>query len=141
MPVNPRPIVGDILMGRLTFTATTAATTLITVPAGRTWVGHVGASVACALTAAVTNAGRASAVISTAGTGVTPAAGDVFGVDALSGANAATGVVGNGSANSGSMPLTVAAPAGNSVTVQVACTCTGTTSRVDAYASGQLVPQ
>lgn len=142
LPVSaPTPLAADVLAGRQVFTATTAATTLITIPAGRTWVGQVGASVATSVVAAATTAGRASAEISTAGTGVTPGAGVYLGVDALQGANAATGTVGGGNSNFGSTPLTVVAPAGNAVTVQVACTVTGTSGRVDAYASGALVAQ
>ena len=142
LPVSPpTPVAADILAGRQAFTATTAATTLITVPAGRTWVGEVGASCASSVAAANATAGQALAEISTAGTGVTPAAGVYFGVDALQGANSATGTVGGGAANFGSMPLVVIAPVGNGVTVQAACTIAGTGGRVAAYASGALVAQ
>lgn len=142
LPVDmAKPDAANVLTGRVATTATTAATTIVTVPAGRTWVGTVGASVSCAVTAATATEGRASAVISTAGTGVTPAAGVYLGVDAVAGANAATGTTGNGAANYGSAPLAVVAPAGNAVTIQVATTNTGTVARVDAFASGMLVAQ
>ena len=134
-----QPLAADMLCGRQSFTATTAATTLVTIPAGRTWVGHVGASVAVSIAAASSTAGRASAELSTAGAGATPAAGVYLGVDALAGANAATGAVGTQAANYAAAPWTVVAPAGNAVTIQVATTCTGTTTRVDAHATGALV--
>ena len=129
----------NILHGYLNFTSTTGATTLITVPAGRTWVGHIGASVACRLTAASAANGRATATFTTAGTGVTPAAGTVLVIDSMAGTNAATGVTGTQDSNFGSIPFTIVAPAGNSVTIAVAATATGTGPTVDAYASGALV--
>lgn len=141
LPVSPpAPAAADVVAGRQASTATTAATTLVTVPAGRTWVGEVGASVSVSVAAAAATAGRASAEISTAGAGATPAAGVYLGVDALTGANATTGTVGTQAANYACAPWTVVAPAGNAVTIQVATTHTGTTSRVDAYAVGALVP-
>lgn len=139
MPIEAAiPSAADIRNGRVAVAATTAATTLLTVPAGRTWVGEVGASVACTTYPNGTTAGLASAVISTAGAGVTPAAGNVFGVDAMTAQNLSTGGSGIGNSNFGSMPLTVVAPAENDVTIQVAATITGTAGRVDAFASGKL---
>lgn len=133
-----RPTATDILAGRQTFTSTTGATTLITVAAGRTWVGYIGASVSCAEVAAGTAAPIATATFTTAGTNVVPAAGTYAVVDARAGANAATGVVGDGCANFGSYVWTVVAPAGNSVTIQVASTNAGTTSLVEAAAYGVM---
>lgn len=133
------PVAANILNGFQSFTVTTAATTLLTVPAGRTWVGEVGATCSVGVAAASVTAGQARVVFATAGAGVTPAAGTVGGCEALAGANAATGTVGsNGSART-RMPLTVIAPAGNAVTVTVATTQAGTASRVDAWASGALI--
>jgi hypothetical protein len=125
--------------GFQTFTATTGATTLLTVAAGRTWVGTVGAACAVGIAAASATAGQARAVFATAGTGVTPAAGTVLAVEAKAGANAATGTVGSNGARTATMPLTIIAPAGNSVTVTVATTQAGTASVVDAWASGRYV--
>lgn len=140
LPVSSAVVVAsDILDGRQAFTATTAATTLITVPAGRTWSGRIGASVSCTNSAAVGVLAHASAKFSTAGGGVTPAAGIYFGVDALAGANVAAGLSGTQGSNFGSAPLVVVAPVGNAVTIQVASTNVGTTSNVDAFASGQLL--
>lgn len=128
----------NILTGTFNVLATTAATTVITVPAGRTWVGTVAISCACATAAAGTTAGQARAVVTTAGTGVTPA-GTVVACDARNGANAATGTVGSQAANSLSVPLTVIAPAGNSVTVQAASTIAGSAASVDVACVGALV--
>lgn len=140
LPVLPgAPTAANSLTGYQTFTSTTGATTLITVPAGRTWVGTIGAACSVAVAAAAATAGQARAVFTTAGTNVTPAAGTVFAIETRAGANAAAGTVGSESSSSLSMPLTVIAPAGNTVTVQVASTQAGTNSIVDAWASGNLI--
>lgn len=133
-----RPATGDILDASLSHTATTAATTIITVPAGRTWVGYIFISCAVGIAAASTVAGQARGVISTAGTGPFPAAGNYFPVEAKCGANAATGTVGMSGNNSGAVIMTVTAPAGNSVTVQGTTTITGTAGAVDYSAIGNL---
>lgn len=128
-----------VLAGYQSFTATTAATTLVTIPAGKTWTGTVAVSAACAETAAATVVPNALGVISVAGAGATPAAGNYFGVQATSGANATTGTVGSGGSNFGSLPMIVVAPAGNAVTIQVTVTVAGTAGRVDASAFGTTV--
>ena len=133
------PLAADILSGRQAFTATTAATTLVTIPAGRTWSGQIGASVTCSVAAGTTVPGQASAQISVAGTGSTPIAGIYLGVDTRVGAGLATSVNGAQSANFASAPIIIAAPAGNSVTVQVASTNTGTAALVDTFALGRLL--
>lgn len=138
LPTGPQSTTANILAGYQTFTSTTAATTLITVPQGRTWVGTVGASCSAQEAAAGTVAAQARAVITTAGTNVTPAAGTYLAVEAKVGANAAGGTVGAQGNNAAWIPLVVVAPAGNSVTVQVASTNAGTASVVDAFASGML---
>jgi hypothetical protein len=128
----------DILSGFQTFAATTAATTLITIPAGRTWVGTISVSVACQNAAANAATAQATGVVTTAGAGVTPAAGSYFRCDALAGANVAAGLVGDSGDNFLSSPFTVAAPVGNSVTVQVAATVSGSSGQVSASAIGAL---
>lgn len=144
-PTNPlqvstaAPVAANILNGRQAFTATTAATTLVTVPAGRTWVGRIGASVACTTGPTATTAGQASAVFSVAGAGATPT-GNQFAVDAMTAGNQATGGPGTANSNFGQALLTVIAPAGNTVTIQVTTTVTGTGGRIDAHASGELLP-
>jgi hypothetical protein len=59
--------------------------------------------------------------------------------EAKAGANALTGLVGTQGSNNQTMPLTVIAPAGNSVTVQATTTLAGTASVVDSWASGALI--
>lgn len=135
--VQGAPASSNILNGYASSTATTAATTLISVPAGRTWKGKIGASCAVSTAAASTVAGQALAVFSVAGSGAVPA-GNVFGVEALCGANAAAGTVGSQNSNFGDADLVVAATGAGAVTVQVTTTQAGT-SRVDAFATGRLV--
>ena len=133
-----RPATTDILVGYQTFTSTTGATTLITVPAGRTWVGTLSANCACQEVAAGTAAAQARCVFSTSGATVTPAAGSYFAVEAKAGANAASGLVGTQAANFGSTPFTVTAPVGNTALIQVTVTIAGTAGVVDASAIGNL---
>lgn len=129
----------DILCGRIATTATTAATTLITIPAGRTWTGTIGASVALSIAAGTTAAGQATAQISVAGTGAAPTPGIYLGVDARVGAPLATSTAGAQSSNFASAPITAIAPAGNAITIQVATTNVGTSALVDVFALGKLL--
>lgn len=123
-----RPTATDILVGYATVTATTGTTTLITVSAGRTWVGTLCASVDGNKAAAVTGNGLVNATFLTTGTNVVPAAGTYFGVSASIGANAATGTVGTQGSNQGCTPFTTVAPAGNTTTINYVTTCTSTTA-------------
>lgn len=138
--ISGAPGAADIVSGHQEFTATTAATTVITVPAGRTWVGSIAIACDVALDAAVTTQGRAIATVTTAGAGVTPAAGTYFSPEARAGANATAGLVGTQGATSLVVPdFYVVAPAGNAVTVQAAATITGTAGRVSVSAIGRLI--
>lgn len=132
------PAAADILNGYRSTTTSDAATAFLTIPAGRTWVGTVGLAVSVTTPAASPTAGQALGVISIAGVGATPA-GDVFGVEARSGANAATGTTGDSGNNTGTMPLTVIAPAGNAVTLTLTTAVAGSGPRAIAFASGSLV--
>lgn len=123
-----RPATGDILDGYATVTATTATTTLVTVSAGRTWIGQICASVDGNKAAAATGNGLVNATFLTTGTNVTPAAGTYFGVAGSIGANAATGTVGTQISNQGCSTFTTTAPAGNSTTINYVTTCTNTTA-------------
>ncbi len=123
-----RPTAADILDGRAAVTATTGTTTLITVSAGRTWVGTLCASIDGNKAAAATGNGLVDAAFLTTGTNVTPAAGTWFDVTGSIGANAATGVVGTQIANSNCTPFTTVAPAGNTTTINYVTTCTNTTA-------------
>ena len=133
------PATADIISGRQAFIITTAATTLITIPAGRTWYGQIGASVTCSVAAGSTVPGQASAQISIVGTGAVPTPGIYLGVDTRTGAALSTSVNGAQSANFGSAPIIIAAPAANSVSVQVTSTNSGTSALVDAFALGKLL--
>ncbi|TFD58049.1 hypothetical protein E3T43_07325 [Cryobacterium sp. Hh7] len=133
------PTPSDIVSGRKSFSITTVATTLVTIPAGRTWSGQIGASVSCSVAAGTTVPGLASAQISIAGTSSAPAAGIYLGVDARAGAGLSSSANGAQSANFASVPIVIAAPAANSVSVQVASTTSGTSALVDAFALGKLL--
>ncbi len=133
-----RPTASDIIAGTLAHTSTNAAATIVTVAAGRTWVGVVSISCDVGIAAASPTAGQALGVVTTAGTGVVPAAGTYLACEARAGANAATGTVGAQGANSNSIPMTVVAPAGNAVTIQGTTTIAGTAGRVDYAAFGVM---
>lgn len=133
------PLAANILNARVQTTSTTAATDLITIPAGRTWKGVLAASCASSVIAGSATAGSAAVSFSTAGTNVVPAAGIIFTVDCRVGANNVTGLDGAGAANFGSLPVVIIAPAGNAVTVQYATTNTGTLAITAATAFGMLL--
>jgi hypothetical protein len=105
---------------------TNVAGTLLTIPAGRTWIGVI------SITASLVNAAGAAAAsarptISTAGAGVIPAAGTILGCD-LSVAISAAAANGNQDSNSVSQRLVVIAPAGNAVTLTTAASTSTTAS-------------
>ena len=132
------PAAANVLDGFNTTNATQAATTLITVPAGRTWVGTVTINCTAFANAASAVGATGTGIISTAGAGVTPVAGNYLRCDASVGGNAAGGTVGDGDANNTTSPMVVAAPAGNSVTIQIASTVAGAAGQVSASAIGLL---
>lgn len=132
------PLAANVLNGYRADTATTAAATIATVPAGRTWIGTITISCDVGEDAAGAVAGRAQGIVTTAGTGVTPPAGSLIDCEARAGANAATGTVGSSGANSNQSRAVVIAPAGNSVTIQAASTIAGTNGRVSFSAIGEL---
>ena len=136
-----RPIVGpadaDINVGYLSHTSTTGATTLLTVPAGRTWAGTVTIVAAVAKDAAATTTAQARAVIATAGTGVVPAAGTILACEAKAGANAVGGVTGSQGGNSIAARVVVRAPVGNAVTLTLVSTVAGTAGVLDVSAIGE----
>jgi hypothetical protein len=139
VPVIPSsPTAANILNGFVNLVASNGGTTLLTVPAGRTWQGQLGMVCAIANAAAASTAGRARGVISTAGTGVIPTAGTVLAVDAKAGANAATGTVGSQGQSSTVINATIVAPVGNAVTLVLVTTVAGTVGSIDAFAIGAL---
>lgn len=129
----------DILDGFQTFAVTTAATTVIAVPAGRTWQGNVAISCAVDNTAAAVPTGAAVAVVSTAGAGVTPAAGSYIRCDALAGGGAAGGTVGEQASATMVVPFVVVAPVGNVVQIQATATIAGSGGQVSVSAIGALL--
>lgn len=132
----------DLLYGYASFTANATASLLLTVPAGRTWEGSFFASVSAAEAAAGTALAEASVTFATAGIGVVPAAGTYWGIPCLAAQNASGGTVGTDDANSDTIEIPgITAPPGNSVTVTVTVTISGTAGRVDASAVGGLIPQ
>lgn len=100
-PYTPATV--DVLTGAATVTNSAVETTLITIPAGRTWVGTVNVDTVWTGTASTA---VKFAHVRTLGTNVTPAAGTV-----LLRVNTTT------AGNNQSGPVTVTAPVGNTVTV------------------------
>lgn len=134
------PAAADIVAGHQAFTATTAATTVITVPAGGTWRGSISLSCDASRVAAATTAAQALGEVTIAGAGSTPAAGTYVSCEARAGANAATGTTGTQAANTVTVPeFVVVAPAGNAVTVQATATIDATNGRVSCSAIGRLL--
>lgn len=132
------PAAASILAGSQSYTATQVATTIITIPAGNTWVGKVSISASVANTAGTgTTAGQALGVVTTVGAGTTPAAGQQFDCEARAGANAATGTVGSQGANSCTIDLIVSCASGT-CTLAGASTQAGTASRVSFSAAGRI---
>lgn len=134
----PDPQGINILDGFSSVAATQAATTFLTIPAGREWQGVVSLNCAVGVAAATAAAGQATGIVSTAGAGVIPAAGSILRCDALAGANAAGGTVGSNDSTYVSTPLTVVAPAANAVQLQLATTVAGTAGVVNVTAVGAL---
>jgi len=132
------PAAASILVGHQAQTATTAATTIITIPAGSTWYGTVTVSADVGVAAASATAGQALGTVTTAGAGVTPAAGTVHTCEARAGANAATGNVGSQGNNSCKIEMYINCASGT-CTLQGASTQAGTASRVSFSASGRLL--
>jgi hypothetical protein len=138
--INPGiPVSGDILSGN----STTNNGTIITIPAGRTWVGSINISGSVVIPAAQANAADARPNVTSQGTNVTPAAG-TFLAKAICqvGANAAAGTVGGSSQNSLCVyPVYVQSPSSNSTSLQFSFTVTGTgaTGLFSASANGILL--
>lgn len=135
----------DILTGIVSHTATTAATTIITIPGnllppGRTWKGSITISVDVAVAAASAVAGQALGEVSISAGGSSPAPGTYWRCEARCGANAATGTAGSQAANSITIPdVEIINTSGGNITLQLTSTITGTNGRVDAMATGKLI--
>ena len=131
------PTAASIRAGSQSYTATQAATTIITIPAGNSWVGDVMISASVSTVAGTATAGQALGVVTTTGAGTTPAAGQVMDCEARNGANGATGTVGSQGNNSCRLTMIVNCASGT-CTLAGATTQAGTNSRVSFSASGRL---
>lgn len=131
------PQASNIVAGSQSYTSTQAATTIITIPAGTTWVGEVSISASSSTVAGSATAGQALGVVTTTGAGTTPAAGQVMDCEARNGANAATGTVGSQGNNSCRLTMAVNCASGT-CTIAGATTQAGTASRVSFSATGRI---
>jgi hypothetical protein len=131
------PTAANILSG-IVIGQGAGTTTIITIPAGRTWQGEIDVSCACDNAAAAVGEGRQYGNISLSGAGSSPPPGNLFEVRALAGANAATGTVGSQGNNFGKWSGIIVAGA-NPVLVQLISSGAGTTNLSDASASGVLI--
>jgi hypothetical protein len=104
-----KPGTPNILSSGVAVTNSVAATVLITIPAGRTWYGSI-----CVNANNLVGASGSDsfAMVTTAGTGVTPAAGTKLAYGTATGSSG-----GQGAGLSG--PTYVTAPSGNAVTLMV----------------------
>lgn len=111
-----------------------AGGTIITIPAGRTWIGNVVVS-ATAIVASGGAAVHANARVSVVGAGAQPPAGDYLRCDVSAPASIAA-AIGTGAANSVTGEMIVSAPDSNSVSLVL--NATGT-SQQSASANGGLM--
>jgi hypothetical protein len=133
------PPAADVLDGQAQ-RPSAGTTTILTVPAGRTWVGEVGLSLS-ASNEPVTATGLVTAEIATAGVGVTPPAGQNCAVSVALPSTVTGALSGVSGTAQNVMPLTVIAPAGNAVTITIVVPAvTGTISQFSAwgFATGLL---
>lgn len=140
-PGTTTPTTANVADGFVNVVAA-GTTTLVTVPAGRTWVGYVGCSCAITNAGAATTLGAIGAAITTAnGTGTaTPAAGSYARCDAEVGAQVAGGTVGEGAdAAIAAQRLVVIASAGGTALIQLAVTVSNGAGPVaSGWAIGEL---
>lgn len=122
---------GQILDNSATAANTAAAQTLLTIPAGRTWMG----SIALAATNSTAGGSTATASIATAGTNVVPAAATVLLRVHCSTVGTVAGLA---SQNNEIADVLVSAPAANGVTLTLT-NSTATTFTSDATAVGILL--
>lgn len=124
--IDTIPVDADVLSGSANVANSVTVTTVITVPAGRTWKGCVSAS--GAFTSITATATAHGILVKTAGTNPVPAAGTVVCSLTSAGAQGAAGSI-------VMSDVVVKAPVGNSVTIQMtnasattwtgSVTCTG----------------
>jgi hypothetical protein len=133
------PASANILVGHVAHTATTAAATIITIGAGKTWVGTITVTANVYNTAVTgTTAGQAQGLIATTGANTVPAPATVVSCEARVGANTATIGGGVGDAVTVTVPMVVTTGA-SGATITLASTIAGTGGRVAAMCSGYLI--
>jgi hypothetical protein len=128
----------NILQGRLGATTNQVAVTLLTIPAGRIWVGQLTIGCAASDNAATTTIASSICTIAVAGAGSIPAAGTIFSLGALSGGNTATGLTASSASNAATISVVVAASTAGPVTITGTITVAGDNSRGDLTAYGLL---
>lgn len=133
-----QPTAASVLFGQLSLAATGGPTTIITVPAGRTFVGRAYIAVSAGVSAASAEIGDAFATLSTSGAGAVPA-GTILKVPCFAGAGTAASVSGSGATAYAWMDITVFAPGGNAVAVQGSLTANGSFHEADFTVIGQLL--
>lgn len=128
-PYLPAP--ADILSASVNVVNTTTATTIITIPAGRTWYGNIGLEVLNTQNAATT---PLFATVKTNGTNATPASGTAL-------VQVVSHRAGNVSMNFDAfVPWTyVTAPVGNSVTLEVQLSEANASHAAVAHCNGILL--
>lgn len=132
------PAVADILCGGATITNSAAATTLITIPLNRTWYGSLGLNFHSA--EGTPGANFRTAVITTAGTGVTPAAATILcKVTSHQQVTPSTTVEGPYPGFAFVPWIYINAPVGNAVTVTCTLSVAATTLTANAWANGVLL--
>lgn len=130
------PSAANVLDG----SATANGGTIITVPAGRTWIGTAGVSIDAANPPVTVN-GRRTIGIQTAGAGVSPAAGTTYvGASVNLPDTIAGAVMGESQTADAFSQMVVVAPAGNAVTMILVTATAGviTTSQLLGWAVGVL---
>lgn len=134
---NAVPVAANILNGTLDLTASGGPTTILTVPAGRTWKGTVYVSCSISVAGGSATNGSAAGFLSTSGAGAVPS-GTFAGISCKAGANVATGTAGSEGGNFGAFDCVIVAPPGNSVSLQGSATVVGTQGEVYFSAIGAL---
>lgn len=132
------PVAANILDGN--FDSTGAASgTLITIPAGRTWIGYITTSVSAFVNANSSTGTNIFGYTTTAGAGATPSPSALIGkVQVLMAANSATGLTGTNETGSITVRVVAIAPVGNSITLVGNASFSATAGTVNICAVGEL---
>lgn len=116
----------NILSGTVTVTNSVSPGTIITIPAGRQWVGEVSISLASTAAAIV------NAAVSVVGTGAIPATGTVVGRVHVG------GLTSGGFQTTATYPIRAVAPSGNAISLWLT-NSSATTNTSSASANGMLL--